>query len=224
MHRGSNAEAICLINIILYDTLPEAIEDDNFASNIHQFHEQVQAFINNELVYARQAKDHRLMTTPDDHGRLPLHRALQNNVRLGSIKLLVQGNPHAVHSPDNSSLLPLHITCQHHDSASVVEYLVELDTILGLDATSLGATGKAGNTALHYACLGAKYDTIALLLEKYDAVSVSKRNAQKKLPIELLWESNAVEDTFDLINVGTPSGLFGFPLFCFWASIFPQFC
>eukprot|EP00985_Skeletonema_marinoi_P019856 scaffold11525_cov105-Skeletonema_marinoi.AAC.1 len=33
-----------------------------------------------------------------------------------------------------------------------------------------------------------------MILEKYDAVSVSKRNAQKKLPIELLWESDEVLD------------------------------
>jgi hypothetical protein len=32
-------------------------------------------------------------------------------------------------------------------------------------------------------------------LEKYDAVSVSKRNAHKKLPIDLLFESNEVLDT-----------------------------
>ncbi len=32
------------------------------------------------------------------------------------------------------------------------------------------------------------------MLEKYDAVTVSKRNSHKKLPIDLLWESNAVED------------------------------
>ena len=55
-----------------------------------------------------------------------------------------------------------------------------------------------GNTALHCACRAAKYDTIALLLEKYDAVSVSKRNAQNKLPIELLWESNSVSDREDI--------------------------
>jgi hypothetical protein len=40
----------------------------------------------------------------------------------------------------------------------------------------------------------AKYESIALLLEKYDAVSVSKMNAQKKLPIDLLFECNAVSN------------------------------
>ena len=172
----------------IYDVHPEAIEDTVIARNIQRYHQQVQSFINNELVFARQAEDFRLMTTPDDNGRLPLHTAIQNNVTLGSIKLLVKGNPAAVQSPDSRGALPLHIACEHHDSACVVQYLVELDT------TALDDLDREGNTALHYACRGAKYDTIALLLDMYDAVSVSKRNAQNKLPIELLWESNEVED------------------------------
>eukprot|EP00984_Skeletonema_dohrnii_P010322 scaffold4008_cov85-Skeletonema_dohrnii-CCMP3373.AAC.2 len=61
------------------------------------------------------------MTTPDGNGQLPLHTALQSNVRLGSIKLLVKGNPPALQSTDNSGSLPLHIACAHHDSASVVQ-------------------------------------------------------------------------------------------------------
>jgi len=50
------------------------------------------------------------------------------------------------------------------------------------------------NTALHYACRGAKYDTIALLLDNYDSVSVSKRNAHGKLPVDLLFVSDRVSD------------------------------
>eukprot|EP00985_Skeletonema_marinoi_P019441 scaffold11145_cov104-Skeletonema_marinoi.AAC.6 len=119
---------------------------------------------------------------------LPLHTALQSNVRLGSIKLLLKGNAAALQSPDNSGALPLHVACEHHDSPSVVQYLIELDT------TTLDAVDRDGNTALHYACLGAKYDTIALLIDKYDAISVSKRNAHQKLPIDLLWGSNEVQD------------------------------
>ena len=41
---------------------------------------------------------------------------------------------------------------------------------------------RKGNTALHLACRGAKYETIALLLDKYDD--------DEKLP----WESNEVLD------------------------------
>jgi len=184
----SNIEAGIQMIKEIYDAYPEAIEDDRIASDINEFHQQVQTFVNNELVYARQAKDLRLMTTSDDSGQLPLHTALQSNVRLGSIKLLVKGNPLAAQSLGISSTLPLHVACEHHDSARVVQYLV------GLDTTILDAIDGEGNTALHYACRGAKYDTIAMFLDNYDAVSVSTRNAQKKLPIDLLWESNKVPD------------------------------
>ncbi len=113
---------------------------------------------------------------------------LQDNVTFGSIKLLVKGNPPAIQSPDDSATLPLHVACQHHDSASVVKYLI------GLDSSTLDAIDRQGNTALHHACRGAKYQTIALLFDKYDALSVSKRNTQNKLSIHLLMESNEVLD------------------------------
>jgi ankyrin repeat protein len=66
--------------------------------------------------------------------------------------------------------------------------------LVGLDSDTLTAVDGGGNTALHLACRGAKYDTIALLLEKYNAVSVSQSNVCNKLPIHLLLESNAVTD------------------------------
>eukprot|EP00984_Skeletonema_dohrnii_P030063 scaffold21178_cov98-Skeletonema_dohrnii-CCMP3373.AAC.3 len=187
-YNDSNIEVALEVIQAIYDAHPEAIEEYLNASNIQRYHQQVQAFINNELVYARQAKDHPLMTTPDGNGLLPLHTALQNNATLGSIKLLVKGNPTALRFPDNSGKIPLHVACQHHDSAEVIQYLIELD------ALNLDAVDRRGDSALHYACRGAKYDTIAMLLEKYNAVSVSKRNAQKKLPIDILWESNDVLD------------------------------
>ncbi len=184
----SNIEAGIEIIKVIYDAHPEAIEDNGIVSDFYRFHQEVQEFLDNQLFCANRAKDHRLMTTADDNGRLPLHNALQNNVRLGSIKLLVKGNPSAIRNFDNNGLAPLHVACEHHCSPSVVQYL------LGLDKRTLRAVDYHNNTALHYACCGAKYDTIALLLEKYDAASVSKRNTHKKLPIELLWESDAVKD------------------------------
>jgi len=54
--------------------------------------------------------------------------------------------------------------------------------LVGLGATTLEAVDRKGNTALHLACRGAKYETIALLLDKYDD--------NEKLP----WESNEVLD------------------------------
>ena len=56
----------------------------------------------------------------------------------------------------------------YHDSGSIIQYLVELD------ATTLDAVDTEGNTALHLACRGARNEIIALILEKYDAVAVSK--------------------------------------------------
>ena len=187
----STMEAAFQVIKVIYDAHPEAIEDDGITSDLQNFRHpyQVRSFINGELVYARQAKDRRLMMTPDDNGRLPLHTAIENNAAPGSIKLLVKGNPDAVQSPDNMGALPLHIACQHRDSTNVVRYLVELDP------STLDAVDREGNTVLHYACSGAKYDMITMLLEKYDAASVSKRNAQNKLPIELLWESEEVSDS-----------------------------
>eukprot|EP00985_Skeletonema_marinoi_P006702 scaffold2911_cov73-Skeletonema_marinoi.AAC.3 len=187
-YNDSNIEAAVEIIQAIYDAHPEAIEENRIASDIQLYHQQVQTFINIQLFCARKAKNRHVMTTPDDNGQLPLHRALQYNARLGLIKLLVRGNPPALQAPDNSGTLPLHVACQHHNSSNVVQYLV------GLDATTLDAVDHEGNTALHYACRSAKYETIAMLLEKYDAVSVSKQNAHGKLPIDLLWESNEVED------------------------------
>ncbi len=185
---GSKVEAGTRIIKAIYNAYPEAIED-NIVEPANQYcHPQVLSFIMRQSVYARRAKDRHQMNIPDDTGRLPLHKELRINVILGSIKLLVKGNPHALQSPDNGGVLPLHIACQYHESARVVKYLV------GLDMTTLGTVDREGNTAMHYACRGAKYQTIAMLLDEFDAVSVSKRNAEKKLPIDLLWESNAVED------------------------------
>ena len=186
-YNDSNVEAAIEMIKIIYDAHPEAIEDNMIAANIHDYHQQVQEFINDELVYARQAKNLRLMMTPDNNGRLPLHKALQNNIRLGSIKLLAKGNSSAIRNFDDNGVIPLHVACQYHDSACVVGYLIELADV------TLDTIDRQGNTALHYACRGAKYQTIALLLESFDAVSVSKRNAQNELPIELLWESDQVD-------------------------------
>ena len=195
----SNIEAGIQIIKILFDVHPVAIELHNRNStDIQLYHEQVQSFINGELVYARQAGDHRLMITTDDNGQLPLHRALQNNVRLGSIKLLMKGNPSAVRSVDDRGAFPLHVACEHHDSTNVVDYILGLSPHITRDAID-----SRGNTTLHCACRGAKYDTIALLVEKYGAVSITKRNTQGKLPIDMLWESNEVGDRESVEYMGS---------------------
>ena len=175
---------------ILYDAHPEAIESDavNFGLEPDSFPQEIRTFINTHLRYARQARDLRQMNTTDENGQLPLHRALRDNVRLGSINLLVKGNPSATSNRDNNFTLPLHVACQNHDSADVVQYLIDRDSL------ALEAVDRQGNTVLHYACCGAKYATTTRLLEKYGAASVSKLNAHNQLPIDLLFESVAVID------------------------------
>jgi len=186
---GANAsvlDAAMRMLQLLYDAHPEAIEDDQIMSNdFHWLPQAMQTFTNTHLAYFRAARDRTFISTPEENGQLPLHRALRDNITLGSIKLLIKGNPAAVQTPDNDGALPLHLAIQHHDSPKVVDYLV------GLDPNTLTDVDREGNTALHQACRGAKYEAIALLMQKYHAVSVSKRNAYKKLPIHLLLESDA---------------------------------
>jgi hypothetical protein len=173
----------------LYDAHPEAIERDEVTSDVGEFCAEVQTFINTQLTYARQARDHTLMNTRDENGQLPLHKALRDNVTLGSIKLLFKGNPSAITCAGNTGMIPLHVACQYHESASVIEYLINLDP------TSLHNNDLHDNAALHYACRGANHAIIALLTEKYGAVSVSKRNAHGQLPIDLLLQNkNEVSD------------------------------
>ena len=61
---------------VTYDAHPKAIEGERIERDTRHYRQQVQAFINSETTYARQAKDRSLMTTPDDNGQLPLHTAL----------------------------------------------------------------------------------------------------------------------------------------------------
>ncbi len=177
---------------MLYDAYPEAIERNEVTSDIGRFCEEVKTFIRTQLTYARQARDRTLMTTRDENGQLPLHRALRDNVTLGSIKLLVKRHPSSITCADNSGMLPLHIAFQHNDSASIVEYLLDLDP------STSRALDFDDNAVLHYACRDANHAIISLLLDKYGSMSVSKRNTYGQLPIHLLLESNEVSNREDI--------------------------
>ena len=139
-------------------------------------------FLETQLAYANQAQDMSVMTTLDQNGWLPLHHALRNNACLGSIKLLVKGNPSALRVIDYSGLFPLHIACEF-SMADVLQFLVELND------TCLNHCDENKNSPLHYACRGGNCSTVKYLLERH-APSVSERNADNKLPIHLLCESD----------------------------------
>ncbi len=192
-NNASKLNAAMKILQLLYDAHPEIIEEDTIASYVDGqellLPREIQTFINTQLTFVRQARGRtaRQMKTRDENGQVPLHKALRDNFTLGSIKLIVKRNPSVILTPDNSGALPLHMACQHYDSTKVVDYLVSLDS------ETLTAVDREGNTALHLACRGAKHGTIALLLEKYCAVSVSQGNVLNKLPIHLLLERYAAD-------------------------------
>lgn len=126
------------------------------------------------------------MITPDANGRLPLHNALLRGAPLGSIKLLVQADVSTLRFPDRNGSLPLHNECECNGRPSVCRILLELDS----DRRSLLFADNQGNTPLHCACLGAKHDVIALLVEQYSSAALTMRNANEHLPIELLLAGN----------------------------------
>ena len=180
---------------VLYDAFPEAILARNrdrggstpldlARSNGNQ---SAIDFLQTQLVYARQAQDMTAMTTVDDDGWLPLHRALQDDASLGSIKLLIRANPAAVQVADQNGVYPVHIACEF-SSVNFVKYLVELagDTLNSVDENN--------NSPLHYACRGGNCDIVKYLLEA-NIPSVSDRNNNNKLAIHLLFECG--EETLD---------------------------
>ena len=144
-------------------------------------------FLQSQLVYARRAQDMTAMATDDDRGWLPLHRALEDSASLGSVKLLIRGNPAAVQVADHNGVYPLHIACEI-SSEKVVKYLVALagNTLNNVDAKN--------NSPLHYACRRGNCDAVKYLLGA-NVPSVSERNNDNKLAIHLLFECG--ENTLD---------------------------
>lgn len=88
---------------------------------------------------------------------------------------------------DSNGALPLHLACQSYDECAVVCYLAiqEQDTLKHQD--------HKGELPIHYACRWGKYSTIHFLLNNNGA-NAAARNAEKKLPIELILETNNVAD------------------------------
>ena len=143
---------------------------------------EVVEFLETQLAYAHKAQDTSRMYALDCNGWLPLHHALRDNATLGAIiKLLVKGNRSALTVIDNLGATPLHIACTY-SSAGVVEYLLEVDDRL------LHHCDQKKNSVLHNACQGGNCEVVKLLIER-NVPSVSERNTDNKLPIQLLLES-----------------------------------
>ena len=187
---------------ILYDEFPEAIfardRDGQTPLEIVRSSERYQHrhslvvsfkeslvslvnFLEDQLEYVRAAQDATHMTTPDSDGYLPLHRALlRGDVSLGSIKLLVRGNPAAVQVANQKGVLPLHTAC-YNATAGIVQFLVEA-------YDGLNVCDENKDYPLHFACRAANLDVIKYLIER-NVPSVSERNNDNKLPFHVLLEN-----------------------------------
>ena len=164
----------------MYDAYPDAILSCDFSKKRYPRQEIVE-FEQKQREYAMKAKDKTIMTTVDGDGWLPLHfhHALKDNAPLGSIKLLLRGNPAAVHTTVQKEVHPLHIACEF-SSAKVVEFLLE-------DVGDMfNKCDVNGDSPLHYACRSANVDVIKYLVAEQSVPSVSEVNTANKLPIHLL--------------------------------------
>lgn len=165
---------------ILFDAYPGAIRHSALNQEMRRrdtrLHPKVREFLHYQHNLSLPFNEVQEM-----YGPFPLHSVIMKNDCLGSIKLLVEGNPAAVQTLDNDGAIPLHLAVQHHHSIEAIQFLIKFDR------STLIMTDSEGNTALHHACRGANYEVIALLLEKYDAVSITTQNLRGKLPIELLF-------------------------------------
>jgi len=180
---------------ILYDVYPEALclyDDDShkpydlareertqFGLDNHTrevANPHVIRFLQTQLAYAQRAQDTVAMSTPDEEGHLPLHRALvKGDASLGSIKLLLKGNPDAL-----QTATPVYIACCYC-TADIVQFLMETS---GLDVCDSNK-----DYPLHHACRAANLDVIKYLV-KSNTPAVSETNDDNKLPFQLLIESD----------------------------------
>lgn len=196
---------------VLYDAFPEAtwvrngsgrtpLELVSYNCGIQVVGNQLSSsstivnFLQAQQAYAQKAKDMIVMTTPDNNGWLPLHHALKDKAPLGSIKLLLKGNPSALLTTDYKIAFPLHIACQF-SSVKVVKYLVEL---LDVNGRILEHCDTNKDSILHYACCGGNCEVVKYLLTNHSSLVASVvANEKGELPLHLLCESGKNEVDID---------------------------
>eukprot|EP00956_Cyclotella_meneghiniana_P032135 scaffold86992_cov70-Cyclotella_meneghiniana.AAC.1 len=194
---------------LLFDLYPDAIlvrddrgrlpidvtqeENEEFDPDEDEWYNELITFMGTQQNYALTARDTAAMTTPDENGLLPLHHALHNNAPLGSIKLLVKGNPDAINLAEPGGLLPLQLACESC-SLGVVKYL----TGIIVECSSLRDGND--NYLLHYACRGGNVDVVRYLLETENLRAVSVKNKRNKLPMDLFNEfvQDSMNDEHDV--------------------------
>eukprot|EP00956_Cyclotella_meneghiniana_P033267 scaffold94837_cov60-Cyclotella_meneghiniana.AAC.1 len=107
---------------------------------------------------------------------------MQNeNVSLGTIKLMVGAHRASVTVADIHGYIPLHYACRLGD-LNIVKYLVDNDK------NSLATLDSGGNLPLHHACHAGKPDIVSYILNMTDHGVTVRNNDGKlgKLPIQIL--------------------------------------
>ena len=148
-------------------------------------------FLDRQIDLERQAHEDR---TPDNHGRVPIHRALQNrDTSVGAIKLMMAANPART---DNQGLTLLHHVCRGGN-------LETFTYIMGLEKDSLKVPDMGENFPLHHACMRGNCDFIPLILEQ-STFGVTLQNSAKQIPLELLlFESECDRDSIEYVEAVT---------------------
>jgi hypothetical protein len=98
---------------ILFDAYPGAIRHSALNQEMRRrdtrLHPNVREFLHYQHNLSLPFNEEQEM-----YGPFPLHSVIMKNYCLGSIKLLVEGNPAAAHTLDNDGAIPLHLAVQHH--------------------------------------------------------------------------------------------------------------
>jgi len=173
---------------VLYDAFPEATlvfdADGKIPMQlIKKGRSKVFKFFSEQFEYVKKLNDMAFMTTANEIGWLPLHRALKDDVSLGTIKLMVKKCPAAVRMADDKLAFPLHIACRNA-TANIVKFLVEHDDIplrhLDLNKDSI----------LHYACRGGNLDVVKYLITNHaSSAALAETNEAGELPLHLFCEA-----------------------------------
>ena len=178
---------------VLFDAYPETIRIFDY----HPFDTDSKStitFIRAQQEWIQIAKDTLAMHSPDMNGWLPLHHALKDAASLGSIELLLKGNPSALRVISNIGALPIHIACQF-SSSKVVKHLVELD-----EGRTLHYNDMKKDSPLHYACRGGNLGVVKYVLSEHTSslLSSAEVNEKGELPIHMLYE--AVKDMVNIAD------------------------
>ena len=137
----------------------------------------------------------------DHRGNTPLHVACRFKAPVDILRLLVQANPDALSTADDTEALPLHVACRSNVSIDDIQFLVERypDAVRELN--------NDGALPLHLLC-GATppVQTVKYLVKCFEG-SVATKTKLGKLPLVVACESSASESVIQVLLTEYPDAL-----------------